>query len=322
MVELRILSGLHRGAVLPLDDAPYLIGASDDADVVLTDSGIAERHAVLSAAGSAWVLTVEGGQIYSSESNSAQTAIDLEGGGFARIGDIWISIAEEGAPWDKPPPLPEPEDFDLNEDAPVSEQSSEQAASKVERGLGRRVMLGGVAVATAFFAVAAYAITAKLETASQSRDASLSKVQQFGSMPGTAQSAPSTRNLEPKELQTAFRRRLAEADLLGHFDMELQDRAWSMQANLGAEESSRFNRILSTFIAENHIDFPIRANLVGAEAMLPFEIRQVVSGANPNIVTKEGQRLFVGEEFRGVRVIAIEDNHLIFAGKRKIEMNW
>jgi len=322
MVELRILSGLHRGAVLPLDDAPYLIGASDDADVVLADDGIAERHAVLSAAGSAWVLTVEKGRIFSSESNKEQTAIDLRAGTFARIGDIWIAIAEEGAPWDKPPPSPEPEDFDLKEERQASEQAPEITASKSEHSLGRRVLLGAVAVATVFFAVAAYAITAKLETASQTRDAALASVQQLGAVPGAARTAQSAKTLDPKGLQVAFRQRLAEADLLGRFDMDLQDRAWNMQANLGAEEAGRFNRILSSFIKENRIDFPVHASLVGAEAMLPFEIRQVVSGANPNIVTKEGQRLFIGEEFRGVRVIAIEDNHLVFAGKRKIEMNW
>ncbi|MGI4936529.1 MAG: FHA domain-containing protein, partial [Janthinobacterium lividum] len=47
MYELRILNGLHRGATLPLDEQAQTIGQSEDADVVLVDQGIADRHAVL-----------------------------------------------------------------------------------------------------------------------------------------------------------------------------------------------------------------------------------------------------------------------------------
>ena len=33
--ELRILNGLHRGGILPLDESTLLIGSNEDADVVL-----------------------------------------------------------------------------------------------------------------------------------------------------------------------------------------------------------------------------------------------------------------------------------------------
>lgn len=55
-LELRILSGLHRGASLPLGGERYVIGSSDDADVVLLDPGVADRHATLRHDGERWLL--------------------------------------------------------------------------------------------------------------------------------------------------------------------------------------------------------------------------------------------------------------------------
>lgn len=41
---LKILSGLHQGAEIPLGDGQYVIGKDDACDIVLTDSAMAARH--------------------------------------------------------------------------------------------------------------------------------------------------------------------------------------------------------------------------------------------------------------------------------------
>jgi type III secretion protein D len=128
--------------------------------------------------------------------------------------------------------------------------------------------------------------------------------------------------LTPEALRKAFRKRLADADLLQQFDLTLDDDSWQMKGDLDEEDARRFDRLLRAFMSDHQISFPVHAKIVSSEGMLPFKISQVISGANPNIVTEEGQRLFIGEEFRGMRLVAIQDNHLTFAGKRKIEMNW
>ena len=43
-VALRIASGMHRGASLELTDSEYLIGSSDDCDVVLRDEAVSAHH--------------------------------------------------------------------------------------------------------------------------------------------------------------------------------------------------------------------------------------------------------------------------------------
>ena len=128
--------------------------------------------------------------------------------------------------------------------------------------------------------------------------------------------------LSPDELRSAFRKRMKDADLLKQFDLDLTDEGWSMRAHLDDAESARFERILKAFVAEHKISFPISAKVGSAESMLPFKIRQVVSGTNAGIVTGTGERFYVGDEFQGVRLVSVVENRLTFMGKRKIEVVW
>ena len=126
----------------------------------------------------------------------------------------------------------------------------------------------------------------------------------------------------PQALQSAFRKRMKDADLLQRFDLDLNESAWSMRAHLDDEEGARFERILKAFVIEHKITFPISAKVGSAESMLPFQIRQIVTGANAGIVTGDGDRVYVGDELLGVKLVAVVDNHLTFMGKRKIEVIW
>jgi hypothetical protein len=46
-LKFEVVAGTHQGAVVMLDRADYRIGSSPDADIVLSDSGVASAHAVL-----------------------------------------------------------------------------------------------------------------------------------------------------------------------------------------------------------------------------------------------------------------------------------
>lgn len=61
MFELRVLDGLHQGAALPLFGQQWSIGAHAEADLVLSDPGIAERHAHLRLIDSNWSVQSEAG---------------------------------------------------------------------------------------------------------------------------------------------------------------------------------------------------------------------------------------------------------------------
>lgn len=335
MYELRILSGLHRGATLPLEDQPHSIGASDEADVVITDDGISSNHAKLSSSESGWILTADEGHVFSEHSNKPQNVVDLAPGVFARLGHVWLTVAEHDAAWVSPPALPGDDDLSSVEEEAQPEFASAHADEKQEASpsVGSRgrhfAMLSLIVGTIVFSAAAAFAITSKSDLADkkavaaglkQPLSAEIGDDTLHDTAQGTAQEAAKPKT--PAQLRVLFKKRLTEADLLKYFDMDLGDGEWTMQADLGEDDAARFDRLLHNFLKEYQVAFPVHAKIVGAESMLPFKIKQVITGANASIVTEDGQRMFVGEEFRGVRVVAIDDNHLVFAGKRKIEMNW
>ncbi|MBJ7311921.1 FHA domain-containing protein [Rugamonas sp. CCM 8940] len=397
MFELRVLNGLHRGAALPLDEQVLLIGASDDAGVVLVDPGVAERHASLSPNGDGWLLAALDGVLHAADSGRAQSAIDLAPGDCARLGPIWLAVMAQDAAWiEAPATLPEEPLFDaLAEAADVSAALAEErggmpggpvagggagaadaarrdgapeggpegapldgtadaapgasggaaAAGPARRRRGGLRGLGGLLVrrrvllpllVTMLSCAAAYAITSKPEgtlaskkavaqarldgpSASSGKPADKTVAAAFDAL--HADAAPS-RPLTADELRAAFRKRLSDADLLKRFDLDLQEQQWLMQAALDDDEADRFARILTAFVKQHHIGFHISAKIGSGESMLPFKIKQVVSGANASVITQDGERVYVGDEYRGVRLVAIQANQLSFAGKRKIEVKW
>ncbi|PFH10313.1 type III secretion protein D [Collimonas sp. PA-H2] len=346
MYELRILNGLHRGATLPLDDTPLLIGASDMADVVLVDPGIEERHATLTRTESGWLLTAESGQLSDVDSGQVQRAIDLGVGGCACIGHVWIGIEAEGAPWARAPaaseaaalevatgdPLPTAEKFPEAENlVPATSEAVASDGAQGRRGGIKGMLYTSVAVITVIGAAAAYAINAKPPASAIPRKTDVAVMlgkTSTGAARNPVAEDPSAiaadlaKTMSQAELQQALRRRLQKADLLSRFDLVLNDQSWELRANLDDDETARFERVLMGFIKEYKIGFPVNAKVVGAENMLPFKIRQVISGNNASVVTQDGERLYIGDQVRGIRLVSVQDTHLVFAGKRKIEVNW
>lgn len=340
--ELRILSGLHRGATLPLAEHALTIGAGEQADVVLVDPGILEHHATLSKTEGGWLLSAAEGRLYAADGRDPQSVVDLGPGDFARLDRVWLTVAAADAHWEEPP---EVVPFDALADglaAAVPAQAAEQAAGQgagpeKKRGFrARRMLFVPIALGAVLSAAAAYALSSKSGSANGARN--LDVAAEIGSRSGhpgaktipysmagadekqaKTNAAPA---LTPEELRKAFRKRLADADLLKRLELTLDDQAWNMHGDLDDDESARFERVLKGFLDEHRITFPVRAKVVSAEGMLPFKIRQVVSGSKASIVTQDGERLFVGDEYLGVQVVAIQASHLSFAGKRKIEVHW
>jgi type III secretion protein D len=354
MIELRVASGLHRGATLPLEDRTLLIGASEEADVVLVDPGIAAHHAKLSQTDGGWVLCAEEGILRNADSNQSQALIDLIPGEFARVGDVWLMLSHENAAWENPPALPKDEELaelsadddagfyaERHADAPIDgadavsptvAASTTEAPPAPRKATWRRRLLRpmialpllGIAVLSAAYAIAipfspAAATGAQSATplAAPTR-ASMSDATVNVAPPQNSTSVPA---LSQEALRQAWRRRLSEADLLSRFDMTLADYSWSMQAALDPDEAARFERILRAFLKEQQITFPVNVKIGSAEAMLPFRIMMVTTGANASLVTEDGQRLYVGDQYKGVTMVAINERNLVFAGKRKIVVN-
>ena len=56
-LSLRIIAGVHRGAMIPLDHASMIvIGSADDGDVILADAGVASHHCIFRKHGASQLL--------------------------------------------------------------------------------------------------------------------------------------------------------------------------------------------------------------------------------------------------------------------------
>lgn len=326
-LELRILNGLHRGASLPLDDQPQLIGSADDADIVLVDPGIEPRHAVLRLDGGSWSLLSLDGLVRGATADAPADQPQLAPGDCARVGRIWLTVTASDVPWQDPPVDPPALEAVAQEEVAETEQELEPETDEVmlqeepapeappapiarPRRRRSRIIMLPVALGAGLVAAAAYSYTSRPGESLRPPAASLATLAE---KPGP---------LTPKALRQAFRDRLAEVDLLRRFDLTLEDHAWTMRAALDDEDAVRFRRILAAFVATHKITFPVDVKLGGADSMLPFKVRQVISGANASIVTDDGQRMYPGDDYRGVRLVAIEPNRISFNGRQPIEVKW
>lgn len=337
MLELRILSGYHRGATLPLGAEALTIGADEDADVVLADPGLAARHARLVPDGGSWVLEALDGAVRGAADNAVLERIALDAGDCARLGAVWIGVCAQDAPWNDPPAVPPdlsppapadlPPPSDLAPPVPAAIEADDEAAAPSgaqaappeataaaaiprRRGRGLRMLLAPVAAVTVMSGAAAYALTTHPEPGID--------------VPAAAAPAKAEAPLllSDAQLKAALRKRLEETDLLSRLTLELEPGEWLIRGALDEDETERLRRTLRDFARRHVIAAPLRVRIGSPESMLPFRISQVMSGDDPSIVTDDGRRLYVGDEYRGVRLAAVSGNHLRFTGRHELDVAW
>lgn len=334
MLELRILNGYHRGATLPLDGESLSIGGAEDADVVLADPGLVPDHARLRPHDGAWLLEPHDGPVRGQFDNLERDQLVLGEGGFARVGPIWITVCDGADPWQDPPPEPadsvfagaddEPQGADGGDavfDGPGPEDdlmapplASPAPVEPVRRARGPRIVLIPLTAMIVLTGAAAYALTTEPDGARLAGAAAESvEVPRLAAPP---------QKLAPEALRQALRKRLAEIDLLERVTLELGERQWLIRAALGADESERLQRMLSEFERRHALDIPVHLRIGSAESMLPFRIAQVMSGDDACIITDDGRRLYVGDEYRGVRLAAVAGNRLRFSGRQNLDIAW
>lgn len=91
MLELRILSGLHRGVALPLDGDAIRLGSGAGNDVVLLDRGMPAHAATLRTADDGtWLLSSCGG-----DAPQTTVAANMQ----LHVGPVLVGFAEEDEPW-------------------------------------------------------------------------------------------------------------------------------------------------------------------------------------------------------------------------------
>lgn len=284
MFELRVLSGLHTGAALPLYGDSWLIGQAEDADLLLSDAGIEAQQCRLRLEEQRWLL--EQGE-----------SVELTAGEPFVTGGVWLCVAAAESPWAAftPPQTAEA--------ASPAESAQPQAATRAKGGFPRwmsALMFSLMLLLT--FTVVSWILQ---PTVAQ-----------------TQVGQSSRKNLEADEMRAPLLAMLRERDLAGAVSVVNASKSVVLRGKLNKEQMQVYTRMLSRFNSEYMTEVPLENQVVPLKLELPFRIVQITTGSRANIVTDDGQRLFIGDEVDELRLVSITNNRIEFNGRDNIKVSW
>ncbi|MCX3310410.1 type III secretion protein [Pantoea vagans] len=288
MFELRVLSGLHLGAALPLFGDKWLIGRADEADLMLSDARVAARQCELRREETQWLAQPDGGQAY---------AITPEEP--FQVADVWLCVARIDTPWAACLPPANP---------PAPEELADAPSEAVPAVAARK------GIVTRSIRTLAWSLMLLLTLT----------VMSWVLQPTVAQTqVASSRSLStPAELQAPLQKMLRERDLARLVKLDIHNQRLRLTGRLSKPQMQIFNRMLERFNATYTRDIPLDNQVRLLKVRLPFRIVQITTGSRANIVTDDGQRLFVGDETDNLRLVAITSDQIEFNGRDNIKVSW
>ncbi|MBP0945393.1 FHA domain-containing protein [Pseudomonas alliivorans] len=304
LYELRVLTGLHRGAALPLNGEQWSIGSSSGADLALYDPGIKDRHCMLRLVDETWSLASSEGPVTDSEGHKVEAISQLEPGTPFAVNGVWLSVISANTEWpaedeEEPPQAAE-------ESEPQSSMlSAERDAQPVKPP---RSLLGPMLlIASLLVFVGALMWLLKREEPAPPAPQKPSRV--------VLKDTTEVKNvllkmLTERELQKRVTIAEEQGKLFLHGDFDKDDLLQST------------SRMLLRFERQYNSPIQVLNALPTATAELPFTIIQISNTRLASILTSDGRRLFLGDEVDGMRFVDINEHKLVFEGERRVEVSW
>ncbi|MEK8029970.1 EscD/YscD/HrpQ family type III secretion system periplasmic domain-containing protein [Ideonella sp. DXS29W] len=373
-LELRILSGMHRGVCLPIDDeTPLTLGGQDDCDVMLVDPALQDQSWTILVHGDAWsggptdaeaapqrraigaVLDVSGVRVLVCAADAAWNFDLPDAGGSAGVsGDDLPDIhsLRSELPRDMPQvgaPLAAADAAKPGARPPIDPTTLKNCTyvtHDASRGrLLRRAALGAVIAGAAGVALSnartsssevsevdqrIKAALAASETSARwaapvlaGQAASAAALSSATAVDPAASGAAGRAVSDLDELRLLLQQRLEAADLFRRLDINTSGSPWVLSGDLNAEDEQRLARVVAQFTRDYKPRVEIQAKVLSAEELLPFDIKQLMSGQMASVVTTDDVRLFPGDTHRGYTLAKIDGRRITFVGgKRTIEVVW
>lgn len=298
MFELRVLDGSHEGAALPLFGEQWSIGCHPDADLVLSDPGIAEQHARLRLIDANWSVQAEAGLLHSDEGQVLAHIANLPLNAVFLIGVVRLCVALADQPWPQaavptPPPLP------VNKSVAALKLSS--ISHSQQKRLISLVLLVAVIVA----------VVGMVSTGEREAQASL--------MPRVVRKQALD---SPFEVRQQLLKMLGERELSKRVSLQVINGQVALNGDVSQDEVELVARMLSRFGEQFDSAVPVISRVRVRDGALPFKIVQIVGGPNGHVVLEEGSRLFVGDEVDGLRLVLIDNSKVVFDGVQRYEVRW
>ena len=301
MFELRVLDGSRQGAALPLFGGQWSIGAHPNADLSLYDEGIAERHVLLRCIEQHWSVQAQEGLVRASDGQLLAQIADLALGVPFSLGNIRLCVTLADQPW----PQASPAEPIAPVARPVNEAVPALVLSSIS-GAQQKRLISLVVVIAAIIMVVGLATTGEHEA-----QASL-------------MAAPSQKN----ELGSAYEVRqqllkmLNERELGNRIRLQVINGQVTLEGEVAQEEMGLVSRMLNRFGEQFDTSVPVISRVKERSTVLPFKILQIVGGPNGHVVLDEGNRLFVGDEVDGLRLVLIDNTKVVFDGLQRYEVRW
>ena len=303
MFELRVLNGLHQGAALPLVGEQWLIGADDQHDLALYDPGVAALHCRLSRTEDGWSLDAEDSLINDDEGHALTSAQLRPNQAFA-LGNVWLCLATAETAWPQVPqviaPVTEPAWASRPEPAPRAPRWKLLCAALAG-------LMLGVIGAQAFMS----------RTATTADHPASSSPASLATEPVPGKITLTNRDDIRRHLSTLLSERLLT-------DVTLEDSGDGLvlKGRLNEEALQVYRRMLEHFTARYAIAVPVLDQVATLSRGLPFAIAQIISGNNAHLVTADGHRMYIGDQYNGLRLTHIDDQRIEFDGEQHIEVPW
>lgn len=348
MLELRILDGLQAGARLKLPNGQYVIGDSDDCDIVLVGHGIEAVALELSIDGETILAIPRQPGCGMHSNDSAEEEFRLAPGQAFHVADIWLAVDVEDSPWpQKRSWLAQseavaveatvPQQSPVDETLPFAVESADAASATDTSSdtapprVGRWLLVGCV-TAIACGSALAYVMKPTSVPAPKERSAigkTSVKPQEAVRTPPLAvaeprQAAPSPVH-EERSVNSALaelEQSLAEHKLSKQLQVINEGKNIRINGELNSEQQGQLEAILVPYVKKYGDMLAINANILPPARNLPFGIRQIASGPLPHVVTDDGVRMFIGASYKGYRLAAVRDHKLMFSGERTVEIDW
>ncbi|MFJ3485487.1 type III secretion system inner membrane ring subunit SctD [Pseudomonas sp. NPDC090202] len=316
MFELRVLTGLHQGAALPLIGEQWLIGADAEQDLALHDPGVAALHCRLQRQGDSWLLNAADGSIGDQEGHHHQSTLLTPNNAFT-LGSVWLCLSPAEDAWPSVPVLIA---------APAAEATPEPAAAPPLEKVESRSRLLNRTTGIVIGVLLGIAGSAWSLTRSSTSGVELAAV---SAAPAPAEHvratpAPAHKRIHLASVDDARRQlnTMLSERLLSDVNLQQTEEGLVLSGNLKAESQLVYQRMLQRFRDRYDSPVPLIDNVSASSNGLPFTIVQIMSGPNAHLVTADGHRLYVGDELAGLRLTRIDDSRIQFDGDRHYEVSW
>lgn len=297
MFELRVLSGRHQGAALPVSGGQWTLGQGEEADLQLTDDGIMPHHATLCFVDERWQLQGVEGKVREHEGEALTLLDPLPPDTPFALGEVWLSLAHAEQPWEAMRAAPRP--------AAAATPSAAPAPAPVPSRLFSRSVQ---ALSISLILLLSFTIISWILQPT---------VAQTSTTPSSRKILETLQEVRPPLLAM-----LRERGLTPGVKIDMDKGRLILQGELSKERLQILDRMLTRFQAQYSV-MPQLVNHTRLRSVkLPFRIVQITTGKRANVVTDAGERLFIGDQVGDLRLVAITASEIEFAGREHIKVNW